>query len=135
VLPALLRPVAALGGAGTDKIALHVCEAAEHGNLNISVAQLSSGDLGAQRQARGERNQVPTRLSAGAKEIRTLGPTLNASVPRGHPIGPAHRARFRSRAFLRSVIVLRVSATAPARRCRRPLGIRMLHSAILAGMR
>jgi hypothetical protein len=45
VLPALLllRPVAALGGAGTDKIALHVCEAAEHGNLNISVAGGTSG--------------------------------------------------------------------------------------------
>ena len=45
MLPALLllRPVAALGGAGTDKIALHVCEAAEHGNLNISVAGGTSG--------------------------------------------------------------------------------------------
>jgi hypothetical protein len=31
-LPALLRPAAALGGAGSDKIALHVREAAENGN-------------------------------------------------------------------------------------------------------
>jgi len=31
-LPALLRPAAALGGAGADKISLHVSEAAENGN-------------------------------------------------------------------------------------------------------
>ena len=30
MLPALLRPAAALGGAGADKITLHVGEAAEH---------------------------------------------------------------------------------------------------------
>ena len=30
-LPALLRAAAALGGAGADKIALHVGEAAQHG--------------------------------------------------------------------------------------------------------
>ncbi len=31
-LSALLRPAAALGGAGADKIALHVGQAAQHGN-------------------------------------------------------------------------------------------------------
>ena len=31
-LPALLRPAAAVGGAGADKVALHVSEAAENGN-------------------------------------------------------------------------------------------------------
>jgi hypothetical protein len=31
-LPALLRPAAALGGAGADKIALHVRQSAENGN-------------------------------------------------------------------------------------------------------
>ncbi len=31
-LPALLRPAAALGGAGADKVALHVGQAAENGN-------------------------------------------------------------------------------------------------------
>ena len=31
-LPALLRPAAPLGGAGADKVALHVSEAAENGN-------------------------------------------------------------------------------------------------------
>jgi hypothetical protein len=32
VLPALLHPAAALGGAGADKIALHVRQSAENGN-------------------------------------------------------------------------------------------------------
>jgi hypothetical protein len=46
-------------------------------------------------------------LAGGAKEIRTLRPTLNASVPRAAHVGPAHRSRFRSRALLRSATVLR----------------------------
>jgi len=32
VLPALLRPASALGSAGADKVALHVGQAAQHGN-------------------------------------------------------------------------------------------------------
>jgi hypothetical protein len=32
MLPTLLRPAAALGGAGADKIALHIGKAAENGN-------------------------------------------------------------------------------------------------------
>ena len=31
-LPALLRPAAALGGAGADKVALHVRQSAQNGN-------------------------------------------------------------------------------------------------------
>jgi hypothetical protein len=33
-------------------------------------------------------SQVRTRLTAGAKEIRTLRPTLNAGVPRGATLVP-----------------------------------------------
>ena len=47
-------------------------------------------------------------LSPGAKEIRTHGPTLKASVPRA-PHGSRHCSRFRSRALLRSASVLRSS--------------------------
>ncbi|MGA8760612.1 MAG: hypothetical protein WB611_30655 [Stellaceae bacterium] len=32
MLPVLLRPAAALGGAGANKVALHVRKAAENGN-------------------------------------------------------------------------------------------------------
>jgi hypothetical protein len=42
VLPALLCPAAALGGAGADKIALHVGEAAENGNHQAPVLVLVS---------------------------------------------------------------------------------------------
>jgi hypothetical protein len=44
-------------------------------------------------------------LPAGAKEIRTFRP--NASFPMAAHMGPAHRFRFRSRALLRSAILLR----------------------------
>src|SRR5689334_21210640 len=56
----------------------------------------------------GSATQVRNGLSAGAKEIRTHGPTPNASVPRA-PHGSRHCSRFRSRALLRSASVLRSS--------------------------
>ena len=43
MLAALLRPAAALGGAGADKIALHVGEAAEHGDHQSPGAGASVG--------------------------------------------------------------------------------------------
>jgi hypothetical protein len=36
MLTALLRPAAALGGAGGDKVALHVRQAAENGKSSIA---------------------------------------------------------------------------------------------------
>jgi hypothetical protein len=55
-----------------------------------------------------EKGLTVRRLAAGAKEIRTHGPTPNASVPRA-PHGSRHCSRFRSRALLRSASVLRSS--------------------------
>jgi len=43
MLPALLRPAAAFGGAGADKIALHVREAAEYGNHQSPGASAGVG--------------------------------------------------------------------------------------------
>jgi len=50
--------------------------------------------------AAGVEERKVRRLTAGAKEIRTLRPTLNASVPRC-ATWVRYRSRFRSRALLR----------------------------------
>lgn len=42
MLPALVRPAATLSGAGADKIALHVSQAAQRGNHQSPVLKLSS---------------------------------------------------------------------------------------------
>ena len=44
-LPAPLRPAAALGGAGADKITLHVCQAPENGDHQPSGAGQSGDDF------------------------------------------------------------------------------------------
>jgi hypothetical protein len=49
-----------------------------------------------------EKGLTVRRLAAGAKEIRTHGPTPNASVPRA-PHGSRNCSRFRSRALLRGL--------------------------------
>jgi hypothetical protein len=43
MLPALLRPAAALGGTGTDNIALHIRQPAKHGNHQLSGAGAGVG--------------------------------------------------------------------------------------------
>ena len=77
MLTALLRPAAALGGAGADKVALHVGQAAENGNHQAPGAGAGVGPrLGKRTELHEEASITPARLR---KWMLDLSPR----IPRG----------------------------------------------------
>ena len=78
-LPALFRPAAALGGVGADKIALYVCQSAQHGNHQPPGA---GAGVGPRLRKRAE-------LRLGVHDLLDDGEQVEGAAR--EPVKPRHR--------------------------------------------